>query len=150
MGNKIVEGLIAILLVVVLIYLIGPLLAGLIFAGLILKEPTEGVSEESTEELIDESTEEVDTTTFSGTGSTIIPKVSLEKGEAMFRMTYDGDSHFSCFKVYLLNVEGNRVKPIVDANGEFNGVKIVSIEKQGDYMLEVNADGEWTIAIEQR
>ena len=91
-------------------------------------------------------------TTFSGAGATFIPNVSLEKGQAIFRMTHNENLNF---RVYLLDDAGS----IVDAweSGEFDGVKVVNtekvvnIEKQGDYILaiEVFAFDKWTISIEQ-
>ncbi|MDI6885804.1 MAG: hypothetical protein QMD22_05555 [archaeon] len=61
-------------------------------------------------------------------------------------MTHDGDSNFA---VRLLDDEGDKVDLLVNEIGEFDGSKAVGIKKQGDYILDVSADGRWTITIEQ-
>ena len=83
---------------------------------------------------------------LSGTGQEATSKFSLEKGLSIFRMTHDGDSNFG---VWLLDDEGDKVELLVNEIGEFDGSKAVGIKKQGDYILDISADGRWTITIEQ-
>jgi len=73
-------------------------------------------------------------------------KFSLETGLSVFRMNHDGDRNFI---VWLLNDEGDQIDILVNKIGEFDGSKAVGITKQGDYILDINADGSWTINIEQ-
>jgi len=61
-------------------------------------------------------------------------------------MNHDGDRNFI---VWLLNDEGDQIDILVNKIGEFDGSKAVGITKQGDYILDINADGSWTINIEQ-
>ena len=82
---------------------------------------------------------------FSGTGPKVIRRVPLEKGAAIFRMTHDGQ----LFKLWLLDRVGNPIELIACELGEYDGVRGVSIEKKGDYMLQISAGGRWTITIEQ-
>nr|QNO52629.1 hypothetical protein MBLPMMNE_00036 [Methanosarcinales archaeon ANME-1 ERB6] len=83
---------------------------------------------------------------LSGTGQEATSKFSLEKGLSIFRMTHDGDSNFA---VWLLDDEGDKVDLLVNEIGEFDGSKAVGIKNQGDYILDISADGGWTITIEQ-
>ena len=96
---------------------------------------------------------------FSGTGDTRTSKFSLEKGPAVFRMTHDGFRN-SYFLVWLIDEEKDVETRLEEAQllacvgkdeiGGFNGSKTVDIKKQGDnYVLIINADGRWTITIEQ-
>ena len=84
--------------------------------------------------------------TLSGTGQEATSKFSLEQGLSIFRMTHDGDSNFA---VWLLNDEEDKVDLLVNEIGEFDGSKAVGIKNQGDYILDISADGRWTITIEQ-
>lgn len=84
--------------------------------------------------------------TLSGTGQEATSKFSLETGLSIFRMTHDGDSNFG---VWLLDDEGDKIELLVNEIGEFDGSKAVGIKKQGDYILDISADGRWAITIEQ-
>jgi len=84
--------------------------------------------------------------TLSGIGQEATSKFSLETGLSVFRMNHDGDRNFI---VWLLNDEGDQIDILVNKIGEFDGSKAVGITKQGDYILDINADGSWTINIEQ-
>jgi len=90
--------------------------------------------------------------TFSGAGATFIPNVTLEKGQAIFRITHNENLNF---RVCLLDSAEN----VVSAweSGEFDGIKVVNtekvvnIEKQGNYILAVEAFifDKWTISVYQ-
>ncbi|NQE52231.1 hypothetical protein C5S29_01460 [ANME-1 cluster archaeon GoMg3.2] len=83
---------------------------------------------------------------FSGRGQEATSKFSLEKGLSIFKMTHDGDRNFIA---WLFDDEGDRIDLVVSEIGEFDGSKVVGIKKQGDYLLDINADGRWMITIEQ-
>ncbi|NAT11144.1 hypothetical protein C4E22_06345 [ANME-1 cluster archaeon AG-394-G06] len=83
---------------------------------------------------------------FSGRGQEATSKFSLEKGLSIFKMTHDGDRNFIA---WLFDDEGDRIDLVVNEIGEFDGSKVVGIKKQGDYLLDINADGRWMITIEQ-
>ncbi|MDY6931833.1 MAG: hypothetical protein SVJ22_07990 [Halobacteriota archaeon] len=93
-----------------------------------------------------ESTPTPEPIALSGTGQEATSKFSLEKGLSIFRMSHDGGSNFA---VWLLDGEGDKIELLVNEIGEFDGSKAVSIKKQGDCILDVSADGSWTITIEQ-
>ncbi len=70
-------------------------------------------------------------------------------------MTNDGYSNFTVLLVDTEAIEfcGCCYKHItavpVDTIGPFNGVKAVAILGPGDYILDVEAEGQWSIIIEQ-
>ena len=72
---------------------------------------------------------------FSGTGSKVIYNVPLEKGAAIFRMT---NNNGQFFKVWLLNRVGVAIELLANEIGDYDGVRGVSIEKKGDYMLQIS------------
>jgi len=83
---------------------------------------------------------------LSGTGQEATSKFSLENGLSIFRMTHDGDSNFA---IWLLDDKGNNVDLLVNKIGEFDGSKAIGISNDGIYLLDISADGGWTITIEQ-
>ena len=83
---------------------------------------------------------------LSGTGQEATSKFSLEKGLTIFRMTHDGDRNFV---VWLLDDDGNQIDLLVNKIGEFDGSQAVGIKTLGNYILDISADGSWTITIEQ-
>jgi hypothetical protein len=89
---------------------------------------------------------------FSGTGKQASPRFTLSRGVAILRITHDGNDYF---KVSLLDSNGNQVfnsngvAPIVNEKGAFDGSIAVSIQQEGVYLLDVTADGYWTVTIEQ-
>ena len=144
MKRKNVVGLIAIVAIV----------AAVIFAGCVEEEtPVSTPSPTATPLPKTTPTPVAPTTTptpepiaLSGTGQEATSKFSLEKGLSIFRMTHGGDSNFA---VWLLDDEGDKVELLVNEIGEFDGSKAVGIKKQGDYIVDISADGRWTITIEQ-
>ena len=89
---------------------------------------------------------------FSGSGKQASPKFMLNSGIAIFRMTHDGSGDFI---VSLLDSDGNPVvnsngvSPIVIEMGAFNGSIAVGIQRKGEYVLDITADGNWTVVVEQ-
>ncbi len=84
--------------------------------------------------------------TLSGTGQQASKKFSLESGLSIFKMTHTGTSNFA---VILMDSDGQRVELLVNDIGKFDGSKAVGIAKKGEYILDVSADGKWTVTIEQ-
>jgi len=73
--------------------------------------------------------------------------VSLEEGLTIFRMSHDGASNFA---IFLLNQEtGEQLDLLVNVIGSFDGAKAVGIEVAGNYVLDISADGNWTVTAEQ-
>ena len=84
--------------------------------------------------------------TLSGTGQQASEMFYLDKGLAIFEMNHDGDGYFG---VVLLNAEGDSIDLLANEIGEFDGSKAVGISESGIYLLDISADGGWTITIEQ-
>ena len=84
--------------------------------------------------------------TLSGTGQQASEMFYLDKGLVIFEMTHDGDGYFG---VWLFDDEGKRIDLLVNEGGEFDGSKAVGISESGIYLLDISANGNWTITIEQ-
>lgn len=56
----------------------------------------------------------------------------------------------SIFIVHLLDEKGNIVDYLASANGSFQGTKAVGIKQTGNYVLSIQADGNWSISIESQ
>jgi hypothetical protein len=89
---------------------------------------------------------EPDSITISGTGQEATQEFRLEEGLSIFRMEYPGDRNFI---IWLMDDQGNREELLVNNIGDFSGSKAVGIDNAGAYILDVNADDEWTVTIEQ-
>jgi hypothetical protein len=84
---------------------------------------------------------------LSGSGQTATQGFTLEKGISIFEITHTGgDSNFS---VVLMNGNGEWVDLLVNEIGEYSGKKAVGINKKGTYLLDIEADGNWTVNITQ-
>ena len=84
--------------------------------------------------------------TLSGSGQQASPFFNVASGLTIFEMEHDGQSNFA---IWLLDSEGNMVDLLVNEIGSFNGSKAIGITEPGTYILDVSADGNWTVAIEQ-
>jgi hypothetical protein len=83
--------------------------------------------------------------TVSGTGQKATEKFMLEKGLVVFKMTHSGGGHFS---VTLLDSNGDYIALLANEVGAFDGSKAEKINKSGEYLFDVSADGAWTISTE--
>ncbi|MCZ6750410.1 MAG: IPT/TIG domain-containing protein [Acidobacteria bacterium] len=83
--------------------------------------------------------------TFTGMGQQVSPFVNLDAGVFIFRMSHNGTSNFI---VALLDSNGQRVETLVNEIGVFNGSKMVGIDSPGLFLLDILADGDWTISVE--
>ncbi|TKJ31057.1 MAG: hypothetical protein CEE40_03120 [Chloroflexi bacterium B3_Chlor] len=84
--------------------------------------------------------------TFAGSGQQVSPFIMLSEGLARFQMTHDGAHNFA---IVLLDSRGNWVDLLVNEIGPFDGSKAVGIRQSGAYLLDIAADGNWTLTIEQ-
>lgn len=85
--------------------------------------------------------------TLTGTGQTATNKFSLQEGLATFKMTHNGQSNFI---VHLLDDQGNDdFGSLVNVIGSFSGSKALQIPASGQYLLDIQADGAWTVTITQ-
>jgi hypothetical protein len=53
------------------------------------------------------------------------------------------------FIVHLLDSTGETVDFLVNVIGAFDGSKALAIDQPGDYLMNIEADGRWSISIEQ-
>jgi hypothetical protein len=96
----------------------------------------------------EQAVEEPKPITFSGSGPQATRLFQLEPGLTVIRMTHQGNANFI---VDLLNENGNSVAPMGVANviGPFQGSTPVQIPRGGQHLLDVQADGQWQIVVEQ-
>jgi hypothetical protein len=89
-----------------------------------------------------------ETTRFDGNSQAATEFFALSRGLKTFYMTHQGSGHFS---VHLLNKDGSRLgmeSLLANDVGAFDGSKAVRISKDDIYLLQVDADGPWTIRVE--
>ena len=85
--------------------------------------------------------------TVSGKGQQASQFFNLTTGLAIFKMTHDGQGHFS---ITLLDSRGSYIDLLVNESGAaFDGSKALGIEEAGVFILDVSADGNWSVTIEQ-
>ncbi len=83
---------------------------------------------------------------LSGTGQQVTSFFLLDTGAATFNMTHDG---WTDFNVWLLDRDGAQVERIASTYGIYNGSNVVNITRGGIYLLDVQADGQWTVDVSQ-
>jgi len=81
-----------------------------------------------------------------GRGQQSYLKFNLNRGQVIFRMTHNGSRNFS---IWLLDSRGGKIELLVNEIGAFNGSRPVQIEVAGSYILDISADGRWTVKVEQ-
>ena len=98
-------------------------------------------------DIVKESQQEPAVIDLSGDGQTATDPFTLEAGLAIFRTSYRGEGNFVA---WLFDETGARVENGLVANevGSFDGSQAVQA-KGGQYLLDVQARGPWTITIEQ-
>jgi hypothetical protein len=84
--------------------------------------------------------------TLSGSGQKATTKFNLKKGLSIFEMKYTGASNFI---PTLLDSEGNTVALLANVIGKFNGSKAVSVPEDGEYLINMQASGSWTVTVTQ-
>lgn len=87
-----------------------------------------------------------DPISLSGDGQQATNKFHLQKGLSSFKLAYNGSDYFG---VWLLDSAGNRVELLASHSGTFDGSKAVQIDTDGDYLLNVESEGQWTVDITQ-
>lgn len=81
---------------------------------------------------------------YSGNASRTTAPFRLAEGPAVFEMSHGGDG---AFIVMLLDGEGREVSELVRAAGSYDGSRTLGIERAGEYMLDVRANGVWTVRL---
>ncbi|MDP2210919.1 MAG: hypothetical protein Q8J63_04185 [Candidatus Aquicultor sp.] len=83
---------------------------------------------------------------LSAKGQQASSKFNLSEGLSVFSMTHKGTSNFA---ITLLDQNGQHVELLVNVIGSFDGSKAVGIANAGTYVLDVSADGPWSVSIKQ-
>jgi hypothetical protein len=89
---------------------------------------------------------------YTGSGKQTSPIFMLDPGLVVLKVTHDGSS---TFVVALIDSQGNQVvdssggAPLINELGPFDGSVAVRIERRGEYLLDVTADGNWSVSIER-
>ena len=89
---------------------------------------------------------------FAGTaGLATTPEFRLERGQVVFHLTHDGEGEFLAV---LTDSNGNQTAALVGGtgtrvSGRMDETKTVNITFPGLHVIEVNADGNWTIDVSQ-
>ena len=90
---------------------------------------------------------------FEGGGQQVSAQFELFEGVSLFTMTHDGSRAFA---VKLLDEEGQFVDQLAVKIGRFEGSKAVGVKEggligaqPGTHILNITADGNWTVSIEQ-
>ncbi len=83
---------------------------------------------------------------WSGHGDDVTSWVTLKQGLARFSFTHNGSSNFI---IHLLDSDGNVVEFLANEIGAVNANTAISVESNGVYLLQITADGNWTINADQ-
>ncbi|NPV60011.1 MAG: hypothetical protein HPY75_10145 [Actinobacteria bacterium] len=73
------------------------------------------------------------------------PYFTLNSGVATFKMTHNGSGNFA---VILYGSDGSYIDLLANEIGSYSGSQVVPV-RAGTYILDVEADGKWTIDITQ-
>lgn len=82
---------------------------------------------------------------FDGDGATVTDPITLEGGVTICEAVHDGESNFV---VALGPTDGDRSHLLGTVIGEFDGAAGVLVD-DGEYLLDVDADGAWELAVGQ-
>jgi hypothetical protein len=81
---------------------------------------------------------------FAGTGQQATALFRLEPGLAVWELEHRGQGRFV---VRLLGEQGVLVDTLADAAGGFRGSRAVQVPQGGRYLLDVAADGAWSVRL---
>jgi len=99
---------------------------------------------EDTEWEYDVTITEPDPQSFSGSGQTVEQGIDIEGGLVVVEGEHDGERNF---QMSLAN-DSEFDDSFINVIGEFDGAQAALIEG-GEYILDVNADGNWEVTIRQ-
>lgn len=83
---------------------------------------------------------------LSGTGRLATEKFELKAGLATAKYTYEGSGNFS---VTLMDSNGEYAGLLANEIGTSTGSSAHQIQSAGSYLVDVHADGPWTVEITQ-
>lgn len=81
---------------------------------------------------------------FKGKGQQVSPVIELEAGVYVVKTTHDGKRNFA---IVTRRTNGEYIQLLVNTIGTFDGSKMLVIEDSGKFMMDITADGEWTVSI---
>jgi len=84
--------------------------------------------------------------TYTGRGQNFSPFITLAGGLTTFQMQHTGSANFI---VRLLDDHGRWVELLANEIGSFNGSRAIGIDLPGIHLLDIRADGDWMITVEQ-
>jgi hypothetical protein len=84
--------------------------------------------------------------TFQGKGKQVTPKFTLEQGLAVVRGSQTGRSNFI---VEVVDDMGRYVGLGANVIGSVQSTRVVRAGEKGEYLMNVTADGSWTITVDQ-
>jgi hypothetical protein len=90
---------------------------------------------------------------LSGKGDTVTKTFNLTAGDAIFAMSHDGSGNFA---IWFHNSSGKQTDLLVNTAGKYSGSTLegvmsstIILATPGTYYLDVSADGNWTVTIQQ-
>ena len=84
--------------------------------------------------------------TLTGEGKKATEVFELEKGLWVVEFEHDGSSNFI---VMLLDGDGDTVEYLANEIGSFEGSLAIKIDKSAAYLLDIDADGSWSIGFKK-
>jgi hypothetical protein len=111
----------------------------------------ETTEQEATEENTTEETSQgagFGPRTFEGSGTETSDEITLSTGPLTAEFSHDGDSNFI---TDLITLEGESYQDVSLTNfiGTAEGSTVATVSASGGHKLNVDADGEWSITLEQ-
>jgi hypothetical protein len=82
---------------------------------------------------------------FRGEGHEVTKLFPLDPGLYVFHLAHNGERNFA---VWLFSESGSRIALLANEIGAFDGSKAVHVERRGNYLLDINADGGWAVTVE--
>jgi len=83
--------------------------------------------------------------TLSGYGQQATRSFQLSRGLRRFRLTHDGSGFFG---VRLLDANGNKLELLAAETEPCSISKAARVDTTGSYVLDISADGSWTVHIQ--
>ena len=74
---------------------------------------------------------------------TMLQIIHMNKGDALFKFEHDGNSEFD---VVLEDANGFFIDTLVNDQGKYEGSKMINVDEEGAYLLDIIADGKWVIS----
>lgn len=107
------------------------------------REPTPTPTESPTPEPTPAPDE--DSYSFSGSSDSATSKFGISGGLVTFDMQHSGSRNFA---IWVLNDQGEKENLIVNAIGSWDG-RFAQYLDAGDYVLDISADGSWSVDVHQ-